>query len=583
LTLIVVSVYKIPEEKVMFKKILSFLVVLVMLSSVLFLVSAGEVSISISDSSGSAVVTVSQAGTNLFTGAAGFNGAGTVTSNDTDGLLVSVGNIPSYYYSTINSTLAQSTTLPAGSESINVSIVKFTPPSISLSINSKGGVSYEVSANSPISVFEIEVFENNVSVSVFSTTSGSGSISSVTEGKSYTAAARINGLGYSSEYGDKSNSVTVPSSYSLIVKGTDGGTINDISDSYIVGTKLTLTATASSGYSFIEWTSSGSGEFEDKKAKETTFTMPAQNVTVTATFSKTYKFVIMSSTGGKVWDVDGSYYEGQGIKISAIPGDGYTFDSWVSSDGGKFEDSRAVATVFTMPANATTVTATFKESSGGTTTEPPKKEDTDDTDTGMYEIKTSVVGNGNIVINQSKAHEGQKITVRATAQAGYTFDSWSCEGGGDFLDVNAAATTFNMPDSDATIIATFIKVEGSTATTDKTPDVVVEKKSSNSLFIIVGIAIVVVAAVVVGIILVMKEKARRQAYYDDDNSYFTNYEEEQTVYDYDNEQNESQSVEEQDTSNWTDNKGSASKSWRQQRKRRTQYSDNVYRADDWDE
>ena len=49
---------------------------------------------------------------------------------------------------------------------------------------------------------------------------------------------------------------------------------------------VTLTATANEGYRFTGWTSSGGGTFGNASSAETTFTMPAGNVTVTAQFAK---------------------------------------------------------------------------------------------------------------------------------------------------------------------------------------------------------------------------------------------------------------------------------------------------------
>ena len=569
----------------MFKKIISFLLVLLVVVSIPFSALAATVSIVVSDDSGATLVTVSQGGSSLYSQVG--SSSTSITVDDSTSISVNVSGFPTYYYPTINGTFATSSSLDANVGTITVAVKKLTPPSITLSINAKGGVAYEISNNTPITSFDIEIFENNNPKSTVSVTSTSGVLPNTSEGKSYSAQARVNGFSYVSEMGPRSNSVTVPTSYSLIVKSSDGGTITDVSESYIAGSTISLSAAASTGYVFVEWSSNGGGEFADAKSRETTFTMPAKNVTVTASFGKTYKFVIMSSTGGKVWDVDGNYYEGQQVKVSAIPGDGYVFDSWVSSDGGKFEDSKAVATLFTMPGNATTVTATFKESSAQTN----KPEDNEpgeaiDNDSGMFEIKTSVIGNGNIVIIQNKGHEGQKITVRATAQAGYTFDSWSSEGGGSFADMNAAATTFIMPDGDVTIIATFIQGDVMPVVDETPVDDSSKEPPSKSLFIIIGVGVVVAAAVVVGILLVLKERAKRRAAYEEDDSYFSDYRDEHVIYDYDDATGEIQyeaQTEPEEYEEREEVKGNNQNSWRQQRKRRNQYSDNIYKADDWED
>jgi uncharacterized repeat protein (TIGR02543 family) len=77
--------------------------------------------------------------------------------------------------------------------------------------------------------------------------------------------------------------------YTVSVSGGSG------SGSYTPGTVVTIGAYASnSGYTFDRWTTSSSGVgFLDRNAPQTTFTMPANNVTITAT----YKTSLSSSTG----------------------------------------------------------------------------------------------------------------------------------------------------------------------------------------------------------------------------------------------------------------------------------------------
>ena len=55
----------------------------------------------------------------------------------------------------------------------------------------------------------------------------------------------------------------------------------------------------------------------------------------------------------------GQFAGGEKITITATPGQGYIFSGWYSSNGGDFADSGRTTTEFTMPGNATTVTAYF--------------------------------------------------------------------------------------------------------------------------------------------------------------------------------------------------------------------------------
>jgi len=64
-----------------------------------------------------------------------------------------------------------------------------------------------------------------------------------------------------------------------------GGTATDLTNGspYAEGTKVSIKAEANEGYEFVNWTAPAGG-FDDASAAETTFTMPAADVTVTANF-----------------------------------------------------------------------------------------------------------------------------------------------------------------------------------------------------------------------------------------------------------------------------------------------------------
>jgi len=66
-----------------------------------------------------------------------------------------------------------------------------------------------------------------------------------------------------------------------------GGTATDLTNEspYTEGTEVSIKAEAAEGYGFVNWTAPAGG-FDNASAAETTFTMPAQNVTVTANFEE---------------------------------------------------------------------------------------------------------------------------------------------------------------------------------------------------------------------------------------------------------------------------------------------------------
>ncbi len=106
------------------------------------------------------------------------------------------------------------------------------------------------------------------------------------------------------------------------------------------------------GKLFSTWTGTGV-EFADAKAETTTFTMPANDVTITANYANVYKVTVIDGTAS-------SYFvaEGKTITISAKDIKGKLFSEW-TSDEVTFTNANAASTTFTMPAKDVTVKANY--------------------------------------------------------------------------------------------------------------------------------------------------------------------------------------------------------------------------------
>ena len=150
---------------------------------------------------------------------------------------------------------------------------------------------------------------------------------------------------------------------------------------YPEGEQAKITANAApNGKTFDGWTTSGGGSFADKNSTSTTFTMPAADVTVTANYKdsggsdptpSTYSLTVQAETGGKITQgVSGNYAQGASITLKAEANANYAFDGWTTSGGGSFADQNSAATTFTMPGNATIVTANFRYTGGGSDPDP---------------------------------------------------------------------------------------------------------------------------------------------------------------------------------------------------------------------
>jgi len=211
--------------------------------------------------------------------------------------------------------------------------------------------------------------------------------------------------------------VTPPvQTYSLTVTNGTG------SGSYEAGTQVSIVADAApEGKQFDKWTTNSGGSFADVSSVSTIFTMPAGDVTVTATYEEivtppvqTYSLTVTNGTGR------GSYEVGTQVSIvaDAAPED-KQFDKWMTSNGGTFADASSASTIFTMPAGDVAVVATYKD-----ITTPPAPEHIHNWTANWISNETHhwhECMSEDCPINSNKdgysAHtsDGGKVTVAATA------------------------------------------------------------------------------------------------------------------------------------------------------------------------
>jgi uncharacterized repeat protein (TIGR02543 family) len=160
-------------------------------------------------------------------------------------------------------------------------------------------------------------------------------------------------------------------SLTMAVNPAGTGTATDLTNAspYAAGVQVSIKAVPAAGYRFVNWTAPA-GSFTNASSATTTFTMPAQDVTVTANFElgAEYSLTMAASPimGGTAYDVTGTspYMQGEIVSIQAVAATGYQFVGW-TAPAGSLANAYATATTFTMPAQNVVVTATFQVASTG--------------------------------------------------------------------------------------------------------------------------------------------------------------------------------------------------------------------------
>jgi hypothetical protein len=240
-----------------------------------------------------------------------------------------------------------------------------------------------------------------------------------------------------------------PATYNLTTSSTTCGNVTTPGEgtfAYAAGAVVNLVATADACCRFVNW-SAPAGTFGNTTAAVTTFTMPAQDVTVIANFTAVSGYnLTTSSTACCNVTTPGegifTYCSGTVVNLVATVDAGCQFVNW-SASAGTFANANAAVTTFTMPAQNVTVIANCMAVS-------------------YYQLCTFSTFGGNVTTPGLGAFNyaaGTVVSLLATPATGYRFVNWTCSVGATIANVNAASTTITM-NGNYSIQANFEEVPG---------------------------------------------------------------------------------------------------------------------------
>ena len=226
----------------------------------------------------------------------------------------------------------------------------------------------------------------------------------------------------------------------------ENGTVVADPTSANAGAEVTLTNTPAEGYEFVSYSVTGVKSNEAVPVTDGKFTMPADDVTVSATFAKVYAVTISDEIeNGKVVADPTSAKAGDEVTLTNTPAEGYEFVSY-SVTGVKSNEAVPVTDgKFTMPADDVTVSATFQLPAPATY---------------AVTIAEGIEG-GTVVADPTSAKEGDEVTLTNTPAEGYEFVSYSVTGVHEELAVIVTDGKFTMPADDVTVSAEFKAVDPS--------------------------------------------------------------------------------------------------------------------------
>ena len=217
------------------------------------------------------------------------------------------------------------------------------------------------------------------------------------------------------------NSYTISASASPSAGGsvTGAGTYNH-------GTTCTLTATASTGYTFVRWTKNGS---QVSSSATYSFTV-TENATYVAVFNKNSYTISASanpSSGGSVSGA-GTYSHGDNCTLVASPNSDYNFVRW-TKNGSQVSTNATYS--FTVTANASYVAVFSKKT---------------------YTISASASpSEGGSVSGAGTYDHGSSCSLTATPATGYSFVRWTKNGS----QVSTSATYSFTVTENSSFVAVF--------------------------------------------------------------------------------------------------------------------------------
>ena len=250
--------------------------------------------------------------------------------------------------------------------------------------------------------------------------------------------------------------VVLNKTVTLTVQSDVEGAVSTKSERPVVINKAVLVTTdQQEGYYFAGWKVSHNleltynGKKVDLSRNRIVFDMPAENVTLTATYAKTPKYTL-TVDGGYIGadknQISGDYKAGATIKLTAEDAaDGKEFDKW-KLDGltlkNGYQETNATIEV-TITGNAT-AKATYKDKAPTTYT---------------LTVDGGYIGDDETNIS-GKFEANAEIKVTAKAKTGYHFTKWTVEEGTLSLseeELKANPLTFGMPDGAVSLKANYEK------------------------------------------------------------------------------------------------------------------------------
>ncbi len=234
--------------------------------------------------------------------------------------------------------------------------------------------------------------------------------------------------------------LTDDSRHAVSVETPENGTLSADKAFATEGETVTLKATAHETYKLVEITAKDAQDAKVAVA-DNKFTMPANDVTVGATFKKVIYTITANSSNVTA---PSSAQIGDEIALNFTPEDDYMLDVVTVTDANGNDVTVSADYKFIMPESDVTITATFKQIE--------------------HQVTISETKNGTVTCINPNAKASELVYLQISAEDGYKLDKLTItDGAGKELDVNLngsyANQQFTMPSVNVKVNATFVQID----------------------------------------------------------------------------------------------------------------------------
>lgn len=233
----------------------------------------------------------------------------------------------------------------------------------------------------------------------------------------------------------------------LSASPTEGGGTNPSGTTQVYTDATTsISATANSGYTFINWQVVGDAEINNAFSASTTVVLNSAT-DIIAIFADNESLATMkiepSSSVGGITEPSGTLnaMQGASYNISAFTNPGYKFMGWRVSGSARVADETAVRTRVFVNGDAAIIAEFADWSNIATLT-----------------MSADPVAGGSTdpSIGEHYVNKDTDYTITAAAETGYRFSAWTADGGATIADAESISTTARLS-GDAEITANFVK------------------------------------------------------------------------------------------------------------------------------